>query len=36
MRQRNEPDRDASDRAWLMAALPIAAFLAFLVVVAQR
>jgi hypothetical protein len=35
-RERGESDHDGSDLAWLFAALPIAAFLAWLVVAAQR
>jgi len=35
-RERGVSDHDGADLAWLFAALPIAAFLAWLVVVAQR
>jgi hypothetical protein len=35
-RDRGEPDAAGSDLAWLLAAVPIAAILAWLVVVAQR
>ena len=35
-RERSDVDRDGSDLTWLFAALPTAALLAWLVIVAQR